>query len=104
MDSSNSNLTEVSLSPESGATLVQLGIRTLQQLQGRVAELSTTEYIIDGLIPQQSIALVVGDSGLGKSPLLYQASLCVASGFHSLVRKCARAGSYTSTAKTGPPK
>lgn len=38
------------------------------------------DALIADLIPKQSISLVVGDSGIGKSPLLYQAALCVATG------------------------
>jgi hypothetical protein len=36
--------------------------------------------LIAGLIPKKTISLVVGDSGIGKSSLLYQAALCVATG------------------------
>ena len=35
-------------------------------------------YMIDGLIPERSLGLLVGDSGLGKSPLAYQMGICVA--------------------------
>jgi hypothetical protein len=37
-------------------------------------------FVVEGLIPVGSIGLIVGDSGLGKSPLIYQLALCVASG------------------------
>jgi hypothetical protein len=37
-------------------------------------------YLIDGLIPERSLGLLVGDSGLGKSPLAYQMGICVATG------------------------
>jgi AAA domain len=37
-------------------------------------------WIVDGLISEKSINIAVGDSGLGKSPLLYQLALCVAAG------------------------
>jgi hypothetical protein len=43
-----------------------------------VASTANSEYLIEGLISQPSLTLVVGDSGIGKSPLLYQAMLCVA--------------------------
>lgn len=36
--------------------------------------------IVDGLIPERSVNLIVGDSGLGKSPLLMQLALSVISG------------------------
>jgi RecA-family ATPase len=57
-----------------------LNIRTPKQLKARAQELGGIEYIIEGLIPKQSISLLVGDSGLGKSPLLYQAAISVAAG------------------------
>jgi hypothetical protein len=43
--------------------------------QGRSAD-----FLIEGLIPPRTLGIVVGDSGLGKSPLLYQTSLCIAWG------------------------
>lgn len=36
--------------------------------------------IIDGLIPEQSVNIVIGDSGLGKTALMLEMALCVASG------------------------
>jgi archaellum biogenesis ATPase FlaH len=50
------------------------------ELNARCAELDGGGSIIEGLIPKRSISLLVGDSGLGKSPLLYQAAMCVAAG------------------------
>src|SRR5207302_2870448 len=55
-------------------------VRTPEKLQERSLALGSLEYLVDGLLPSRSIALVVGDSGLGKSPLLYQMGLCVAAG------------------------
>jgi RecA-family ATPase len=37
-------------------------------------------FLIAGMLPAQSIALMVGDPGIGKSPLLFQLGLCVAAG------------------------
>jgi RecA-family ATPase len=65
----------------------RFGIRTLQELKARAAELGGTEYIIEGLFPKQSLSLIVGDSGLGKSALLYQAALSVAFGGPFLDKK-----------------
>ncbi len=48
------------------------------ELKARVKQLGKSGYIVDGLIPQQALVLMVGDSGLGKSPLLYQAAACIA--------------------------
>jgi RecA-family ATPase len=55
-------------------------VRTPEQLKQRAADLGSAQYVIDKLIPSQSLSLCVGDSGLGKSPLLYQAAICVAVG------------------------
>jgi hypothetical protein len=56
------------------------------ELSQRTLELGGRTFVVEGLVPERSIALVVGDSGLGKSPLLYQAALCVASGIPFLGR------------------
>jgi hypothetical protein len=58
----------------------QWGVRTPGELKRRRDELGKIPYLIDGILPAQSLGLVVGDSGLGKSPLLYQAAVCVATG------------------------
>ena len=56
------------------------GIRTHAGLKERLAEIGGVDPIIQGLIPSRSIGLLVGDSGIGKSPLLYQAALCITEG------------------------
>jgi len=66
--------------------LTQHHIWTPKQLSQRVAEMKRTEYLIEGLIPQQAINISVGDSGLGKSPLNYLEGLCVAAGVPFLNR------------------
>ena len=50
------------------------------ELKQRSHELGDGRFLIDGLFPERSLGLVIGDSGLGKSPLLYQAAICVAMG------------------------
>ncbi|MBI3695335.1 MAG: AAA family ATPase [Acidobacteria bacterium] len=54
-------------------------IRTPGDLR-RACSSTPRKYLINDLIPQQSVGIVVGDSGLGKSPLLYQAAMCIAAG------------------------
>ena len=49
-------------------------------LKLRCKELGSGKHLIEGLLPERAIGLIVGDSGLGKSPLLYQAALCIAAG------------------------
>jgi len=56
------------------------GIYTPGELRSRCKELDSSTALIARLIPHQSLGIVVGDSGLGKSPLLYQAAICVAAG------------------------
>lgn len=41
---------------------------------------SCTDHLVEGLIPPRSVDLMVGDSGIGKSPLAYQLGLAVAAG------------------------
>jgi hypothetical protein len=36
--------------------------------------------LVEGLIARRSVSVLIGDSGLGKSPLAYQLGLCVAAG------------------------
>jgi hypothetical protein len=50
------------------------------ELRKRTLELGGRRHLIEGMIPERSIVLPVGDSGLGKSPLFYQAALCVTAG------------------------
>jgi hypothetical protein len=54
------------------------GIRSHSDLQERVRELGQNVHLIEGRVPTQSVDILVGDSGLGKSPLLYQAGICLA--------------------------
>jgi len=56
------------------------GIYTPSELRQRCRDSACGIPLIAGLIPERSISLVVGDSGIGKSPLLYQAALCVTAG------------------------
>ena len=58
----------------------QWGLHTPSSLKIRAQELGAAEYWIKGIIPRRSISILVGDSGLGKSPLIYQAAICIAAG------------------------
>jgi AAA domain len=66
--------------PEPSTLARKWGIYTPGELRQRCKASASVPYLIADLIPAQSISLVVGDSGIGKSPLLYQAALCVAAG------------------------
>jgi hypothetical protein len=63
------------------------GIYSPGELRQRCELSGRGQSLIAGLVPKQSISLVVGDSGIGKSPLLYQAALCVATGMPFLGRQ-----------------
>lgn len=43
-------------------------------------EYSNPRYVITDFIPENTVSLLAGDSGIGKSPLLVQMGLCVAAG------------------------
>jgi len=62
-------------------------IRRYADLKLRCAELGCDQWLIDGLLQERSLGLLVGDSGLGKSPLLYQMGICVAAPVAFLGRK-----------------
>jgi len=56
------------------------GIYTPGELRQRRQTLDLGKALIQNLLPKRTLSIVVGDSGLGKSPLLYQAAICVAAG------------------------
>ena len=39
-----------------------------------------TAYIVENLLPERQLGVIVGNSGLGKSPALYQLGICAAAG------------------------
>jgi len=65
-------------------------LHTPGTLRVRARKLGASEYLIEGMLPARSIGLLVGDSGLGKSPLVYQAGICVAAGAPFLGRETRR--------------
>jgi hypothetical protein len=47
----------------------------------KLVERDTSSHsLVEGLIRARSVSVLIGDSGLGKSPLAYQLGLCVAAG------------------------
>jgi hypothetical protein len=54
--------------------------RTFDELAKRCEELGASEYLISELSPKQSLGIIAGHSGLGKSALTYQMAISVASG------------------------
>src|SRR5277367_5868788 len=63
------------------------GLHTPSTLQQRAKELGSADHLVEGLLPSRAIGLLVGDSGLGKSPLACQLGICVAAGLPFLGRK-----------------
>jgi len=57
-----------------------LGVLSPSAVDRLCAEDSKTEFLVEGFLPAKSIAIVGGDSGIGKSPLICQLALCLAAG------------------------
>jgi hypothetical protein len=60
--------------------LYSLGVLSPSAVDRICAEEAKTEFLIEGFLPAKSIAIVGGDSGIGKSPLICQLALCLAAG------------------------
>lgn len=55
-------------------------IITSQELAELCALSTEEQFIVESMIPAHSTSIIVGDSGLGKSPLAYQLGLAIATG------------------------
>ena len=60
------------------------GIYNYGTLKQRCNQTGNGEYLIESLIAARSLNIIVGDSGLGKSALLYQIGVCIATGTNFL--------------------
>ena len=60
--------------------LRKLGIYTADTLHDSIKRDARKPYLVDGLLSRGSVNLLVGDSGLGKTPLAIQMSVCIAAG------------------------
>jgi hypothetical protein len=65
-------------STATGTELRQLGIHSPDSLDSLCVEESRRPFVVEGFLTAGSIGIVVGDSGLGKSALIYQLGLSVA--------------------------
>ena len=76
-------------SPETELTQLKRkwAVRTPSDLRQRSAEVGSAHYLIEGLLPVRGLGILIGDSGFGKSPLMYQAALCIAAGVPFLGRE-----------------
>jgi len=60
--------------------LLKLRLLTPDMLDAVCREDRATEYVVDGIIPRRAVGILTGDSGLGKTPLIYLVALCKAAG------------------------
>jgi AAA domain len=74
----NSTPTNAPQSAFSAADLKRLRIHTPESLNVLCAEEAEKRFVVEGLLAAGSVGILVGDSGLGKSPLTYQLALSVA--------------------------
>jgi len=58
----------------------QFGLYTDAELAQRAEKSPTAGFLVDGMIAPGSVNILVGDSGIGKSALVYQLALAVATG------------------------
>lgn len=76
MNTQHDNLAE-ELTPQK---LLPLGVLWPAEVDRICADETQTQFLIEGLLPAKSIAIMAGDSTIGKSPLVCQLALCVAAG------------------------
>jgi hypothetical protein len=60
--------------------LKRLGIYTPDMLRRAIEREAKRPYLVEGLLRRGSVNLLVGNSGIGKTPLAIQIGLCVAAG------------------------
>jgi len=75
---------------DSDPDLEKLGVFTFSRLEKETK--NEEEHMIDGFMKKQSLNVVVGDSGLGKTALAVQLGSCVASGAPFLGRRVVKRG------------
>lgn len=63
-----------------------LGIFTPSELSAQIAQRQADPWLIDGWFREKSLNLLVGDSGLGKTPFSLQMGIAVAAGLNFLGR------------------
>jgi AAA domain len=65
----------------SSQALISLGVLSPDEVDRICADQTRTQYLIEGFLPAESIAIAAGESTIGKSALICQLGLCVAAGF-----------------------
>jgi hypothetical protein len=58
-----------------------------KQLRERELNTGATEQLVDGVLPRHGVNAAIGDSNIGKSPLVVQLAVCVAAGVSFLERE-----------------
>ena len=58
----------------------QFGMYSGREIETIARQLPADNHLVEGLIPPCSVNLLVGDSGIGKSPMAYQVGLAIAAG------------------------
>jgi len=57
-----------------------IGIYTVAEMEEQIKKLEDLTYLLQDYIPPQSVNIMVGDSGIGKSPFCYELAICIAAG------------------------
>jgi hypothetical protein len=72
------------------ALLKQLGLYTPEEIDKQCAQESRNRVVVEGVLNAGQVGIIIGESGIGKSPLNYQMGLCVAAGKPFLGMKATR--------------
>jgi len=56
------------------------GVLSAKDIRQECASAQGREHVVDVIIPARSVNILVGDSGLGKTPFCYQMGICIAAG------------------------
>jgi hypothetical protein len=73
-------LDHISKQAEANAHSREYGLLSPEDVDRLCAQEHRSEAFVEGFISHNSVSVLIGDSGLGKSPLAYQLGLCVAEG------------------------
>jgi RecA-family ATPase len=84
--------------------LRKFGIYTPESLADSLRTDSKTPYLIEGLLRRPSVNLLVGDSGLGKTPLAIQIGVCIAAGLPVFGRAVQKGAVLYCDAESGKPE
>lgn len=66
--------------PQRARTLSRLGVYSPSALKAAIKREAKKPYLVEGLFRTGSLNVLIGDSGLGKTPLAIQIGICIAAG------------------------